>query len=341
MVHWRVTPQTGESESMESNTSGRAGAPQAGIAGVLRNQWFFLLIVEVALALITGLINPRFFKPDNIINILEQISVLGIVSSGATLLMISGNFDISVGANIGITSCIMALMMKSGFGQVMPVAIGILVATFCAFFVGATSILFKAPSFITSLACIGIFKGIALAFTKGTLQLIYGKFEFLGATRLGGIIPLIFLVSILAYLVIHFLLKYTRLGRRVYAIGSNTQAAYLSGISINLNKLLFFVINGILVGVAATLLLSRIGAAQPSTGSGIELMAIGAVVIGGTPMSGGKGRIVGTFFGVLLMGMISNALNMLQVNPYFQDIAVGALIIISLAVSAFSQRGKR
>jgi ribose transport system permease protein len=187
----------------------------------------------------------------------------------------------------------------------------------------------------------GIFQGIALALTKGTLQLIYGKFEFLGATRLGGIIPLIFLVSILAYLVIHFLLKYTRLGRRVYAIVSNTQAAYLSGISINLNKLLFFVINGILVGIAAALLLSRIGAAQPSTGSGIELQAIGAVVIGGTPMSGGKGRIIGTFFGVLLMGMISNALNMLQVNPYFQDIAVGALIIISLAVSAFSQRGKR
>ncbi len=318
-----------------------AGRPGAGIAPVLRNQWFFLLMVEVVLAIVTGLINPRFFLLDNIVNILEQISVLGIIASGATLLMISGNFDISVGANVGISACVMAMMMKAGFGNVIPVALGIAVATFAAFFVGITSIVFRAPSFITSLASIGIFQGIALALTKGTLQLIYGKFEFLGATRLGGVIPLIFLVSLLAYLVIHFLLKFTRLGRRVYAIGSNTQAAYLSGISINLNKLLFFVINGILVGIAATLLLSRIGAAQPSTGSGIELQAIGAVVIGGTPMSGGKGRIIGTFFGVLLMGMISNALNMLQVNPYFQDIAVGALIIISLAVSAFSQRGKR
>jgi ribose transport system permease protein len=318
--------------------NGRQGV---GITSIFRNQWFFLLMVEVVLAAVTGLINPRFFLIDNIVNILEQISVLGIIASGATLLMISGNFDISVGANVGISACVMAMMMKAGFGSVIPVALGIAVATFAAFFVGITSILFRAPSFVTSLASIGIFQGIALALTKGTLQLIYGKFEFLGATRLGGIIPLIFLVSLLAYLVIHFLLKYTRLGRRVYAIGSNSQAAYLSGISINLNKLLFFVINGILVGIAATLLLSRIGAAQPSTGSGIELQAIGAVVIGGTPMTGGKGRIVGTFFGVLLMGMISNALNMLQVNPYFQDIAVGALIIISLAVSAFSQRGKR
>jgi ribose transport system permease protein len=326
---------------MGNSTTTIAGRQGAGITAVLRNQWFFLLVVEVVLAAVTGLINPRFFLIDNIVNILEQISVLGIIASGATLLMISGNFDISVGANVGISACVMAMMMKAGFGSVIPVALGIAVATFAAFFVGVTSIVFRAPSFVTSLASIGIFQGIALALTKGTLQLIYGKFEFLGATRLGGIIPLIFLVSLLAYLVIHFLLKYTRLGRRVYAIGSNTQAAYLSGISINLNKLLFFVINGILVGIAAALLLSRIGAAQPSTGSGIELQAIGAVVIGGTPMSGGKGRIIGTFFGVLLMGMISNALNMLQVNPYFQDIAVGALIIISLAVSAFSQRGKR
>jgi ribose transport system permease protein len=326
---------------MGNSTTTIAGRQGAGITAVLRNQWFFLLMVEVVLAAVTGLINPRFFLIDNIVNILEQISVLGIIASGATLLMISGNFDISVGANVGISACVMAMMMKAGFGSVIPVALGIAVATFAAFFVGVTSIVFRAPSFVTSLASIGIFQGIALALTKGTLQLIYGKFEFLGATRLGGIIPLIFLVSLLAYLVIHFLLKYTRLGRRVYAIGSNTQAAYLSGISINLNKLLFFVINGILVGIAAALLLSRIGAAQPSTGSGIELQAIGAVVIGGTPMSGGKGRIIGTFFGVLLMGMISNALNMLQVNPYFQDIAVGALIIISLAVSAFSQRGKR
>ena len=324
-----------------SNSSAPAIAQRTGAATIFRSQWFFLLMVEVVIAAVTGLINPRFFLVDNIVNILEQISVLGIVASGATLLMISGNFDISVGANIGITSCVMAMMMKAGHGGVVPVALGIVVATACALFVGGTSILFRAPSFITSLACVGIFKGIALALTKGTLQLIYGKFEFLGSTRLGGIIPLIFLVSILAYLVIHFLLKYTRLGRRVYAIGSNPQAAFLSGISINRNKILFFAINGILVGCAATLLLSRIGAAQPSTGSGIELQAIGAVVIGGTPMTGGKGRVVGTFFGVLLMGIISNALNMLQVNPYFQDIAVGALILVSLAVSAVSQREKR
>ena len=308
---------------------------------IFREQWFFLLIVEVALAVVTGLINPRFFGLNNIENILEQVSVLGLVAAGATLLMISGNFDISVGANIGISACVMAIMIKAGYGYTLSVAAGILLATFNAFFVGATSILFRAPSFIISLACIGIFRGVALAFTKGVLQLVYGKFEFLGTTRFFGIIPLMFIISLAGYLIIHFILSYTKLGRRAFAIGSNVQATYLTGIPINRNKLYFFIINGLLVGTAATLLLSRIGAAQPSTGSGIELQAIGAVVIGGTLMTGGRGKVIGTFFGVLLTGIISNALNMLQVNPYFQDVAIGALIIVSLAVSAFSQRGQR
>ena len=317
--------------------AGRA-APRTSL---FRAQWFLLLVVMLVIAAFTGTINPRFFRTNNIVNIFEQISTLGVVASGATILMISGNFDISVGANIGMSACVMAIMIKAGYGYVPSVAAGVLLATFNAFFVGACSILFKAPSFIISLACIGIFRGIALAFTKGVLQLIYGNFEFLGTKRFFNIIPLMFIISLAGYLIVHFILKYTKIGRRAFAIGSNVQATYLAGIPVNLNRLIFFIINGLLVGTAATLLLSRIGAAQPSTGSGIELQAIGAVVIGGTPMTGGRGKVIGTFFGVLLTGIISNALNMLQVNPYFQDVAIGALIIVSLAVSAFSQRGQR
>lgn len=308
---------------------------------IFREQWFFLLIVQIALAVVTGLINPRFFGLNNIENILEQVSVLGLVAAGATLLMITGNFDISVGANIGISTCLMAIMIKAGYGYTLSVGAGVLLATFNAFFVGAASILFKAPSFVVSLACIGIFRGVALAFTKGVLQLVYGKFEFLGSERFFNILPLMFVISLAGYFVLHFILKYTKLGRRAFAIGANERAAYLAGIPINQNKLTFFIINGLFVGVAATLLLSRIGAAQPSTGSGIELQAIGAVVIGGTPMTGGRGKVIGTFFGVLLTGIISNSLNMLQVSPYFQEVAIGALILVSLAVSALSQRGQR
>ncbi|HET6438392.1 MAG TPA: ABC transporter permease [Anaeromyxobacter sp.] len=308
---------------------------------LLRSQWFLLLVVMVVIALFTGSINPRFFRTNNIVNIFEQISTLGVVASGATILMISGNFDISVGANIGISSCVMAMLIKAGLPETLAVGAGLLVAVLCGLFVGVNAILWRAPSFIISLAAIGVFRGIALALTQATLQTIYGKFEGLGATRFFGVVPLIFLVSLAVYAVVGFILKFTRIGRRIYAIGANEQAAFLSGISIDRNKLAFFVLNGLLVGIAGTMLLSRVGAAQPSTGAGIELQAIGAVVIGGTPMSGGKGRIVGTFFGVLLMGVISNALNMLQVSPYFQDVTFGLLIIFSVAISALGRRRGR
>jgi len=313
---------------------------KAGLS-ILGSQWFLLLIVMVIIAAGTGAINPRFFRVNNIVNILEQVSTLGVVASGATILIISGNFDISVGASIGLSACVMAMLMKADTPYAWAIAAGIAVALLCSLFVGASSILFRAPSFIISLAAIGVFRGIALFLTQATLQTIYGKFEGLGSMRFFGVLPLIFVLSLAVYAAVGFLLRYSRLGRRVYAIGSNERAAYLAGIGINFNKMLFFAIDGLLVGIAATMLLSRVGAAQPATGSGIELQAIGAVVIGGTPMNGGKGRIVGTFFGVLLMGVISNALNMLQVSPYFQDVTFGMLIILSVAVSALSQKRGR
>jgi len=308
---------------------------------ILRSQWFFLLVAEIIIAVITGIVNPRFFTTSNIMNILEQIAVLGIVSSGMTLLIISGEIDISVGANIGLSSCVMAMMIKSSNGYLLPVIVGIALAVFNSLLVGITARAFKAPSFITSLAFTSVFQGVALAITKGSFQTIYGQFEFIGTARLWQILPFSFIISIGAYIIVHFLLSYTKLGRRTYAVGSNPSAAYLSGISVNRSKLMAFLLNGIFIGIASMVLLSRIGAAQPSTGSGIELKAIGAVVIGGTPLSGGKGRIIGTFFGVFLMGLISNSLNMLRVNPYFQTVTFGVLIIASLAISVLSTYRKR
>ncbi len=303
---------------------------------VIRSQWFLLLLAEFIIAIITGIINPRFFTISNIINVLEQIAVLGIVSSGMTLVIISGEIDISVGANIGLSSCVMAIMIKSGIGVFPSFVTGIALAILSSFLVGLTANIFKAPSFITSLAFISVFQGIALAITKGSFQTIYGQAETIGMTRLGNILPLSFVVSLGAYLIVHFMLTYTKFGRRIYSVGSNPAAAYLSGISVVKTKYYAFLFSGFLVGIGSMVLLSRIGAAQPSTGSGIELKAIGAVVIGGTPLSGGKGRIIGTFLGVLLMGIISNALNMMRVNPYYQQVTFGLLIIASLAMSIFS-----
>src|SRR6516165_1710972 len=237
---------------------------------LLANQWSFLLIVVVVLSIIAGTVNNRYWWPGNLSNLLGQISVLSLVACGATVLIISGNFDISVGANIGLSSVVMAMLMRNGVYPPLAACIGVLISLICATSIGAASILFQAPSFIISLAAIGVFQGIALFITQGTIQTIYGQFETLGGAKLFNVVPLLFVVALAGYGVIHCILAHTQLGRCVYAIGNNPRAAYLAGINVSRRKLLFFALNGLFVGVAAMLLLSRVGAAQPSTGTGIE-----------------------------------------------------------------------
>src|SRR5215469_1758749 len=308
---------------------------------LLANQWSFLLIVVVLLSIIAGAVNSRYWWVGNLTNLLGQISVLSLVACGATILIISGNFDISVGANIGLSSVVMAMLMRSGVFPPLAAFAGVLIAIVCASLIGGAAILFRAPSFIISLAAIGVFQGIALFITQGTIQTIYGQFEFLGGMKIFNVLPLLFLIALLGYGLTHFILTRTQLGRCVYAIGNNQRAAYLAGINVNRQKLIFFALNGLFVGCAAMLLLSRVGAAQPSTGTGIELQAIGSVVIGGAPMSGGKGNVLGTFCGVLLWGVIGNALNMIRVNAYIQDVIIGLLIIFAVAVSSLRLRAER
>ena len=308
---------------------------------MLANQWSFLLLVVAILSIIAGAVNPRYWWVGNLSNLLGQISVLSLAACGATILIISGNFDISVGANIGLSSVVMAMLMRTGVYPPLAALVGVLISIFCASLIGAASILFQAPSFIISLAAIGVFQGVALYITQGTIQTIYGQFETLGGVKLFNVVPLLFMVALLGYGVIYYLLAHTQLGRCVYAIGNNQRAAYLAGIKVNQKKMFFFALNGLFVGIAAMLLLSRVGAAQPSTGTGIELQAIGSVVIGGAPMSGGKGNVGGTFCGVLLWGVIANALNMMRVNAYIQDVIVGLLIIFAVAVSSLRLRAEK
>ncbi|MDP6543708.1 MAG: ABC transporter permease [Phycisphaerae bacterium] len=310
------------------------------IGKLFRSQWFYLLLVIITLSIVTTVANPRYLRPTNIGSILKHISVLGLVATGATVLIVSGNFDISVGAVMGLSACVMGVLILHDVPVVWTVLAGLGVAMLCALFVGGASILLRAPSFIVSLACIWIFQGMALALTRGSIQTVQMKVGMPGETTIFGFFPVIFLITLAGFLVMHFILTYTRFGRRVYSIGSNPRAAYLSGISVRRNKLMFFALNGLFVGIAAALLLLRVGSAKPSTGSGYELTAIGAVIVGGAPISGGKGKIVGTVFGVLLIGMIPNVMNMLHVDPYYQGVAFGLLILMALAVSVLSQKGQ-
>ena len=297
-------------------------------------QWVFLVLVMVLISAYTGMMNPRFLTIRNLTNLLSQVSVLGLVACGATILIIAGEIDISAGANIGLTACVVAILMRMGVPSLPAAVVGLLTATICSTLIGVGCIVFRAPSFIISLAAISVFKGVALAATNGTLQMILGKMEYLGSGTIFGVIPIIFGITLLGYFVTHIILTYTKLGRHIYAIGDSPRASFLAGIKISKNRIMFFALNGAFVGLAAILLLARVGAAQPATGAGLELQAIGAAVIGGTPMTGGKGSVIGTFFGVLLWGLIANALNMLGVSPFWQEATMGSLITVAVAITS-------
>jgi ribose transport system permease protein len=296
--------------------------------------------VIIILGVFTTIRNPNFISVNNIKNILSANAVLGLVAAGVTILIISGNFDISIGSIIGFAGTMMAVLLMKGVPDAVAILICIAIATACSALNGALSNALKAPAFIITLATAGLYQGICLSIMKGGNQMIMGKLEYLISreSELFGVIPLLFLISLLGYIIVGSLLRYTQFGRRVYAVGSNPRAAFLAGIRVNLNKIWFFVLSGITTGVAKVLLISRLGASQSTNGAGTELMAIGAVIIGGVPINGGKGNMLGTFFGVMLMGIIFNMLNILRVNPYLQQVANAALILFSIGITSLRLR---
>ena len=330
MARGTQSPPPGNEKPDTSSKSSRRGPSTLG--KILGQHWFFLLLIIVILAVVAGIVNVRFFSIRNILNILEQVSVLGIVAAGATILIISGNFDISVGSMIGLSACVMAIALKNSMNETLVGFVGVGVCVLASLLNGVLTTRLGAPSFIISLATTGVFHGTALVITEGVIQTVYEQFQTINNTNVLGL-PLMFIISIFGYLFVGMLLRNSRLGRRVYSIGANSRAAFLSGINVKANTLAFFALNGMLVGIASVVLLSRLGAALPTTGAGLELKAIGAVVIGGVPITGGTGNIFGTFLGVLLIGVISNMLNLSRVNPYYQEIAYGALVVVSVAVS--------
>lgn len=256
---------------------------------VITSQPFILFIFIILVAVVTNSVNDKFLTASTINSILGQAAGLGLVSAGATILVISGHFDISTGRMVGLAMCAMALMMNNGMNPALASLLGVLICVACSVFNGAVSIAFNAPSFVVTLATQNIYYSIALLLTDGYMQTLYGKYRTLASYELFGVFPLIYLVLILGFVAVYIILKHTRTGRQVYAIGTNQRAAYISGININFSKLKFFLISGVLVGIASMLMLSRISAAQATTGYGMETEAIGAVVIGGSSINGGKG----------------------------------------------------
>ncbi|MEJ2555619.1 MAG: ABC transporter permease [Anaerolineae bacterium] len=294
---------------------------------------FAFLIVFVTLSLLT----PAFFTVRNMLNVLDQSAQVGLVALGATMTIIGGGFDLSSGAIFAASGSAAALIARQGYvgtGLVVGVLIGLLLGSLN----GGVISTFRINSFVATLASGLIIRGFAYMLTNGLLiQIEDPRFAFLGRGRfLEAKIPVYFLfgVALLAW----FLLSRTTFGRYVYAIGGNEEAARLSGVRVALVRTMTFAMSGLSAGIAGVIAASRIATGQANVGQGIELSAIAAVVIGGTSIMGGEGAIWRTLFGVLLLQLISNGMNILNVPPFYQLIVQGSVIMFAVALDALRHR---
>ncbi len=310
---------------------------------------FVILIVAIQLIgeAIGGQVTlPSFITPNNIFNIFMQIAVAGILAIGMTLVMVSGGIDLSVGMLVSLVTIFMAKSVNDwGINIYLALLMGLAVSVFLESFLGFIISRAKVESFIITLGGMIMFQGIALLLCGSReVRLENGQFDFLKTNLIEGAkfdglnlsIPIYVVLFIAATVAIWALMKFTRYGRRIYAVGSNPEAAYLSGINVKRIKMSAYTMNGVLVFLASCVLNARLGVALISGGTGLEIDAIAAVVIGGVAMSGGKGNAWGAFFGAIMLGAIGNAMSMLKLPGEWQYMIKGLIIILSVVAGTFS-----
>ncbi|WP_180554450.1 ABC transporter permease [Staphylococcus haemolyticus] len=288
----------------------------------------------ILLIIVVSILNPSFLDLSNFLNLLRQISINGLIAFGMTFIILTGGIDLSVGSILALSSAFIALMITSGVDPIIALIIGVLIG----FVLGAVNGLLvtkgnMAP-FIATLATMTIFRGLTLVITDGNpitnlgdsyLFQLFGKGYFIG-------IPVPAVTMIIVFVILLILLQKTTFGRHTYAIGGNEVAAKISGIKVNKIKILIYGISGLMSALAGGILTSRLNSAQPTAGTSYELDAIAAVVLGGTSLTGGKGRIVGTLIGVLIIGVLNNGLNLLGVSSFYQQVVKGVVILIAVLI---------
>ena len=302
---------------------------KAVVRNISNYSLYILLILMITLV---SMVSQDFFTVDNFVNLFRQISISGVAAIGMTFIMLIDEIDLSAGANAALAGVIACMLLKEEIGILAAIIIAIGISALCGALCGIFHTYLKIPSFIVTLGVSYIYKGAALLLTNAYPVIgMTEKFEVIGRGYIGKI-PVPIIIMFVLYFIAWFVLKYTKFGRSAYAIGGNTEAAQLSGIPVKRNKVLFFAIGGLTAGLAGVILASRMFSGQPTACANTGLEAIAAVTIGGTSAKAGRGRMWGTLLGSLIMGMISNALNIMKISPYYQFVALGAVLVIAVAI---------
>lgn len=295
------------------------------------------LIGLILLCVFLSLATDSFLSVRNFLNILDQITVLGIMAVGMTFVILIGGIDLSVGSVLALAMMVLGYLAVT-MGLPMPVAIaGALIASaICGAVSGLLVTMFKVPPFIATLAMMSIARGLANMITDGSQIIGFPAwFNMAAIIRYGGFLTLTVAVMLVVFVLAFLFQRYREGGRMLYAIGGSPEVARLAGINVKRATVLVYVASAVLAGLGGILMAARLDAVQPSSGVSYELDAIAAVVIGGTSLSGGTGGIGGTLIGVLIIGVLRNGLNLMQVSPFLQAVIIGLVILLAVAAETF------
>ena len=320
--------------------AGPPGRPASRLSSraLLRAPHSGLIVVLVLVALFTAVQAESFTSSQNLLNVLRQISVTAVIAAGLTLLMTAGGMDFSMGSNAAVTVSVGATLLRDGRSTPVAVVLTLLLATLIGLVNGLVVTFTQVAPFVATLASAMLLDGVALLVLDGESITIGRRMWALGNDKLLGI-PCLCVVAIPVLAAIGLAMRFTTFGRDAFAMGGNEHVARLSGVNVVGRKLALYALAGALAGLAGLMLLSRLGAAAPNTGGlQLQLTAVAAVVIGGTSLAGGHGTVVGTVLGVVLLGVVANALNLLQVNSYYQYVVTGGVLLVAAVVNEFQRK---
>ena len=299
---------------------------------ILKNQNFLLFLTIVAILVSVGIAQPKFATFGNIINLFQTVSITGIIALGMSMVITTGNIDLSVATMVSFIACFTAYFVKEGvLNDVTALPFGLVMGLGCGVLNGLLASRTRAESFIITLATMMMFQGGALLAANGNVVTIGQTFSWFGTFKM-GLIPIQIVIFLVLALVVFFVMKYTKYGRRVYAVGGNSEAAFLAGINVRRHKFLVFVVSGLMCSISAMIVLSRLSAANPNMAVGYEMESITACVAGGVSLMGGRGNTLGCFLGIMLMGIISNSLNLLMVPIFYHKIIIGIVLTVAVVL---------
>ena len=280
------------------------------------------------------IMKKNFLTVKNFLNIGLYAAIVGCVSCSVTFINISGMIDISVGSQVAVVGMVAAAASNRGVGWVGVVALALLASIACGAFNGFLVTVFKLNAFITTIATMQSFRGLAYLISDGmSLTISDASYKFIGRGYVGGV-PMSLLIMVISFVVFHFISKYTVFGRNVYMIGGNAQANFLSGIPVNLLRFELYLLNGLMAGVSGVLMSAQTGAGIPAAAANYNMTALSAVILGGAALTGGKGTIIGTFLGSMVIAILQNGMNMMSVGSYYQDIIIGLVLIVAVSIDA-------